>query len=108
MSTTDDARDEERVVALRRVLQSEEPLPLGMRSRWEAGMSTERRRQAQPSGAFLSVAGVCAFVGGNALHGLGSASTAVVLTLVFVAAVYAAGMRILASREWGHAPKRVA
>lgn len=95
MSIENEHRDDSRVDALRLALQSEGPLPLGMRSRWEAGVAAAGRRQAVPSRTFLSVAAVCAFIGGNALVGLEQSSGALVLILTLGSVSYAAGLRAL-------------
>ena len=95
MSTENEDRDESQVDALRLALQSEGALPLGMRSRWEAGVAAAGRRQTLPSRSFLSVAAVSAFVGGNALVGLELSSAALVLILTLGSVAYAAGLRVL-------------
>lgn len=99
MSTEEDARDEEKVAALRRALESEEPLPLGIRSRWEASLSAERASGGRPSGGSVGVVAVCAFVGGNALEGFEASSAVIMLTLAVGSLAYALGMRAFGAGE---------
>jgi hypothetical protein len=87
--------DERKVEALRRVLNAEEPLPLGMRSRMEAGVAAERRRKPMPGFAFPTVLGLACFIGGSALQGLQAPSVTLGVVLTLGSVAYGVALRRL-------------
>jgi len=63
-----DQDDEMAVAEMREILLPVEPLPLGMKSRWEAALQREARER-QPGGLALGVLGAVAFIGACAIVG---------------------------------------
>ena len=102
MAKTDDRPDERKVEALRRLLNVEEPLPLGMRSRIEARMAAERRGKVKVGLAFPTVLGLVCFVGGSALHGLQVSSAALFTVLALGSVLYGIGLQRLVSDVEDH------
>lgn len=60
--------DEMAVAEMRKILLPVEPLPLGMKSRWEAALHREARER-QPGRLALGVLGAVAFIGACAIVG---------------------------------------
>lgn len=93
-----DHDDERAVVEMRRILLPVEPLPLGMKSRWQATLQREARER-QPGKLALGVLGAVAFIGACAVVGpegfTGWASTA----FVGGGIVYSLYARALISRD---------
>ena len=95
MPTREEFPDEPKVEALRRFLNVEEPLPLGMRSRTEARVSAERGRAARPGVSFPVVLGLAGFIGGSALQGLQAHSATLIMVLAAGSVAYGLGLRHL-------------
>jgi len=87
--------DERKVRLLRRLLNVEEPVPLGLRSRVEARVAAERRRGAPPGIILPAVLGLAGFIGGSAMYGLQLHSGGLIAVLALGSALYGAAMRRL-------------
>lgn len=98
-----DDHDERNVQVLRRLLNVEEPVPLGMRSRVEARLARSRREDVRPGLSVPAVLGLTGFVGGSALYGLEVHSGTLVALLALGSALYGVGIRRLVV---GGSPRR--
>lgn len=98
MAILPDRTDELKVETLRRLLNAEEPLPLGMRSRIEARLAAELREGGRPGLAFPTLLGLTLFIGGSGLNGLRFQSAAVLVVLTLCSIAYGAWLAHLVAR----------
>ena len=90
----DRSEDDRAVEELRKILLPVEPLPLGLRSRWEARIQQEARETRQGSLALTTLA-LAAFLGGCAVAGPEAFGGWMWTALVGGAAAYSIGVRRL-------------
>jgi hypothetical protein len=93
-----DQDDEMAVAEMRKILLPIEPLPLGMKSRWEATLQREARER-RPGKLALGVLGAVAFVGACAVVGPEGFAGWTWTTFVGGGIVYSLYARALISRD---------
>jgi hypothetical protein len=93
-----DHDDETAVEEMRKILLPVEPLPLGVKSRWEAALQREARER-QPGRLALGVLGAVAFIGACAIVGPEGFTGWAWTTFVGGGIVYSLSAKALISRD---------